>query len=449
MSNKHALQSNNNKKPIITRPKTRGINTSGRANRSYNYNNTKSKQPPRSKSAISYLRKPNTQELESIRQKLFENYQNATFDLNDYSTEELNDLLPFLRIYAHIKGNEEDYDNAQIAHLLTESINDELEHRNFTSDKEADEILKTLESQQKDFDDQWKQKFDDYDNDTTNKREELQKHHQQQLEAFEQMWAEDMPRKYRKPSPYLLQIKKIERSLASTNEFERAKQIHMEYEKQAQIEQEQAQHNLNRDYQIAQNKLFQKQQQELSNFEETRNHLRNLMNVKYAESRKQFGIRSRVLNQRKQQTRKGSRNKNSGQICASLSFTTNEKRLDDVLLPPLTAPNDPDLIETQQKKKREMNKKKLAYQKQNAQTTLARYTVDGQEFSQQEAKEDNQIRNTNKASPKTNQTTNNDERSRNEDLKGKADGGTDNLFDNLLQKVDDVVNLVEQDNNES
>jgi hypothetical protein len=44
---------------------------------------------------------------------------------------------------------------------------------------------------------------------------------------------------------------------------------------------------------------------------------------------------------------------------------------DLLLLPPLRAPNDPEIVEEQERQRREMQKKKLAFHKQNAEATLA------------------------------------------------------------------------------
>jgi hypothetical protein len=46
-----------------------------------------------------------------------------------------------------------------------------------------------------------------------------------------------------------------------------------------------------------------------------------------------------------------------------------------VLLPPLKAPNDPQVVEEQERQRREIQKKKLAFQKQNAEASLSQFIV--------------------------------------------------------------------------
>jgi hypothetical protein len=48
----------------------------------------------------------------------------------------------------------------------------------------------------------------------------------------------------------------------------------------------------------------------------------------------------------------------------------------ELLLPPLRAPNDPELMQALKQKKREMDRKKWEYQKRNAEATLAKYSLD-------------------------------------------------------------------------
>jgi hypothetical protein len=48
----------------------------------------------------------------------------------------------------------------------------------------------------------------------------------------------------------------------------------------------------------------------------------------------------------------------------------------EVLLPPLTAPNDPILLEIRRKKQLEAEKKKFDYQKKHAEATIAKYSME-------------------------------------------------------------------------
>ena len=404
-SNSSILKS---RKPFITRPRTRmrsscNGSTSGRNNNSNKFLQSKQNGKSRSNSSCS---KPSVsvEQLESIREKLFQMKENesksnenntndeSSKSLSDFSTEELQQVFPYLRDYSHRKGCEEDYDNAQTAFSLSEDVLNELKTR--VSNQNSENQSSTIESsEQSSFEEKWEKQFKTYNEETDRKRKELEKSHEDQMASFEKLWNEDMPRKYRKPSPHLLQIKKVEKSLALSCDFERAKQVHQEYEQLAAKELEQAQENLNRDYEAAHTKLVQKQQQEIKNFEEVRFHLLNLKKTKYEEQKAAFENRSRVAQTRKKEGQRNPKN-NSDQVSNftySYSSTNengnensgsnNTENRDLLLLPELTPPNDPQYLEEDKKRKRELNKKKLAYQKQNAELTLARYTVDGQDFS--------------------------------------------------------------------
>jgi hypothetical protein len=55
---------------------------------------------------------------------------------------------------------------------------------------------------------------------------------------------------------------------------------------------------------------------------------------------------------------------------------------EDVLLPPLGPPNDPEMMEEQNKRKRDQERRKLAMQKKNAEDVLLKYSVDPQKVSE-------------------------------------------------------------------
>lgn len=55
---------------------------------------------------------------------------------------------------------------------------------------------------------------------------------------------------------------------------------------------------------------------------------------------------------------------------------------EDVLLPPLRPPNDPEMMEEQNKRKRDQERRKLAMQKKNAEDVLLKYSVDPQKVSE-------------------------------------------------------------------
>jgi hypothetical protein len=110
----------------------------------------------------------------------------------------------------------------------------------------------------------------DLTKDQRNRRKDLDKHHEEELNQFEDKWnREEFLMRFAKPSSYLLQVKKIERSLVMAKDFEKAEL----YRKQvASLEKEEsvlAQHRAEREMKIQHQKLLDKQQIEVEAFERT------------------------------------------------------------------------------------------------------------------------------------------------------------------------------------
>lgn len=315
----------------------------------------------------------------SLREKLYENQ-----DFSEIETEKLQTLYGSLREYAHQQGAKMEYDEAQQALDLSNAVAEEIKSRNPQKDNE-EEVQGSFTSRQSDFDGEWKKKFEDYDRITDEKKNELSEKHSIQKEEFERLWREDMPRKYRKPSHHLLQIKRIEKSLALSCQFEKAKEVHQQAQAISEQEREQQQENLIRDYNTAKKKLEEKQSSEMSRLDQQRAHGRVLLMHKYEQSKSAVDNRSIVIETRKREAQKGYRtmNRQRTAIGSTITYSVAGDGVDDVLLAPLKAPNDPDVIEAEKKRRREINKKQLEFQKQNAQATLAKYTVDGEQHAEQ------------------------------------------------------------------
>ncbi|OHT05270.1 hypothetical protein TRFO_27023 [Tritrichomonas foetus] len=437
------------RKPIITRPNTRKNNANNSRVNSRVANNRpapQSRAQSRAKSSANQPPQKSKAELEEIRNKLFDGTE-----FSEFTEEELNQVYPHLREYAYQKGSEEDYDEAQKAFQLSENILAELKNRNPNEDREG-EIGQKFTSRQNNFEEEWQMKFDDYDENTAVRQKDLDETHEEQRTSFERLWNEDMPRRYRKPSQRLLQIKKIEKSLALSCEFERAKQIHLEAEKLAEEELQLAQANLNRDYEIALQRLLKKQEEEKQSLLETRAHLRNILMSRYEEEKSAVNNRSLVVSTRQQEAQKGYRTskRRNEPIGTGGTFSGNaDRKLHDVLLPPLRPPNDPGFLEEDKKRKRELQKKKLAYQKNNAKATLAKYTVDGQEYSNYDANSSNYnsrgnsnqntLRQTNDGKNQAKSGTNSGLSSNTDNNKGGSGKTKFDMIQDVADRVDAIV----------
>jgi hypothetical protein len=317
-------------------------------------------------------------ELQSLRQQLFGNP-----DLTAVETPQLNRLLPSLREYAHQQGANGNYDEAQCSWTLAEDVYRELKKRNGAYD--IDEHA--FSSEHQDFEDKAQAQFDEFDRDSESRLAALAAQHEREREAFERTWAESMPRRYRKPSAQLLQLKRIEKSHALSADFEHAKQVHAEAERLAAAEQIQQQENLIRDYQVAANRLKTRQDWEIANLRETREHERSIMQEKYERAMIAINNRVFVVDTKRKETQKGyrslSRERSTIETEAN-PFSGDRSGIEDVLLGPLRPPNDPALVEAERQRKRELDRKKFEFQKQNARVTLAKYSVIGEEFEEEE-----------------------------------------------------------------
>ena len=307
-------------------------------------------------------------ELGALREKLYDNP-----DFRDIDTEKLNRLYWSLREYAHQCGGRADYDEAQRAIVLSNRIGDEMKMRG--SGGEGSVAFDSGDNSE--LARKWRKEFNEYDAETRKRLGEVDERHRMQRQEFERVWREDMPRKYRKPSTHLLQVKKIERSFAVSAQFEEAKRVHAEAAAIAAQERDQQQANLNRDYAVAKSKLEDKQRMERSQVEQARRDGRRILNVRYQQSKETAQNRSFVVEDRKKETLKGSRMADRSRTSLGNAYVTAYERssTEDVLLDPLLPPNDPEMLEMERRRRLDVNKKKKDYHNQHAAATMAKVSL--------------------------------------------------------------------------
>ena len=307
-------------------------------------------------------------ELGALREKLYDNP-----DFRDIDTDQLNRLYWSLREYAHQCGARADYDEAQRAIVLSNRICDEMKMRGSGSEGS----VAFDGGGNSDLARKWRKEFNEYDAETRKRLGEVDERHRMQRQEFERVWREDMPRKYRKPSTHLLQVKKIERSFAVSAQFEEAKRVHAEAAVIAAQERDQQQANLNRDYAVAKAKLEDKQRMERSQVEQARRDGRRILNVRYQQSKETAQNRSFVVEDRKKETLKGSRMADRSRTSLGNPYVVAYERssTEDVLLDPLLPPNDPEMLEMERRRKLDVNKKKREYHNQHAAATMAKVSL--------------------------------------------------------------------------
>lgn len=314
--------------------------------------------------------KPFTQdaELDSLIEDL---YKNPRFD--EIETDKLDHLCTYLREYAIHQGLKYEYDEAQKAHELSTRIYKVLVARSPTFEK-SDGLTSEFQESQQQFEENWSKKFDDYDKETEEKFKSLKERLNKEKDNFEKQWNTEMPRKYRKPSTRLLQMKKIEKSFAVQGNYAKAKQIHLEIEKVATSEMNDNQKQLIHDYEVATRKFRQKQEDDVDNFNKTRQHWKNVMISQYETQKIALLNRDKVVKTRLNEPMK----KKSTLLNPSVIYTASDRSTgqDEILLPPLKPPNDPKVKEEMMRKKREFAKKQQQYQTQNAEKTIQKYSID-------------------------------------------------------------------------
>ncbi|KAK8900258.1 hypothetical protein M9Y10_002581 [Tritrichomonas musculus] len=372
------------------------------------------------KHSTSSLRNPtyiNDSTLIELRNRF---YENPDFESVDNDT--LQKLQAHLREYIQDRALFEDYDNAEKATSLTELIKQEISKRpnnNSSTKSESNSQSNNLESSSNidtnnesdnesiqnadkeadtnsntnsdvpnndekkrlsDFEEKWKNKFENFDQGTDQKIKELEEKQSSQLEEFEKIWSTEKPQKYRKASSQLLQLKKIERTLALSGQFDQARTIHSEAEKLAAKEQKELQTILIRDYRSAKENFLSKQRQEKQKLIDSRQETRSTMEIQKNAEYNKLLKRNVVVQDKLKEAQRGTMRERSGVIkpdygTSVSNLNQNKAKVNDNIIPPLFAPNDPNFVEEDERRMREKRKKQLEFHKINADKSLLEYTV--------------------------------------------------------------------------
>jgi hypothetical protein len=303
-----------------------------------------------------------------------------TPDFSTFSTDQLEAFYTYLRQYSLQRGLEQQYDDAQCAREMSDKVLAEV-NRRAPQTVDGPDIANMAEHEKMEFEGRWNRQLQEYDEKSCSRREQLCARQADERAKFENLWMEEMPRKYRKPSTELLQLRKIEKALAVSGNFQKAKKVHGDVEQLAQIEMTNAQSLLIHDYEMAQKKLIQKHQQELELFETTRKHERSILLAQYDSQKVAIDHRELVVQVRTQNPRLA---KNAlATANAPLAYAARSRTgAENVLLPPLRAPNDPEMMKEQNRQKRDQERRKLAMQKKHAEDVLMKYSLDPQALTQ-------------------------------------------------------------------
>jgi hypothetical protein len=195
------------------------------------------------------------------------------------------------RVNAVLHG---DYDRAQECDDLAKSIAiaQSTEHKAERRVTKANEIQERLDSVRREY--RWQhsgnlRKLKQTERDLLQRVKDLQVVHQQQLQAFEQKWnSDEFLRRYTKPSPQLLQMKAIEKSMVMSKMFDQAKLIRksaVSTEKAVTSDrQEVARHEMA----LERQRIFARQEREIDQIKAKCNQLYNI-------AKKQIGVDERPM----------------------------------------------------------------------------------------------------------------------------------------------------------
>jgi hypothetical protein len=310
-------------------------------------------------------------EMKSLRERLY-----ARPDFSDIPADSLERLFCSLRGYLHQQAAVPDYDEASRAAELGEAVLHELERRG-AQRRTATDL--TFSSPYGYFEEDWEARFRKHDSLREAKMAALLDRQRADRAHFEKVWTFEMPRRYRKPSSQLLQLRKQEKALALCGDFDGAKAVHEQVLDLQQREWQGHQSLLVADYGKALAQLEAKQQAQIELLEDTRAHERDILGDQYEKAKCAVINRQIVVATKIMEAEKGYRmtNREKPPIGRESRFALSADRsgVEDVLLEPLTAPNEPTFREAYQKRKREIEQRKREFHQKNATATLAKYTL--------------------------------------------------------------------------
>lgn len=315
-----------------------------------------------------------------------ESIENDPSAINDIDPADKQKLLAYLREYEIDRAMAEEYIEAKKAKQMVEEIKNSLSRSSRSRSALTPPNGKSCDNDRRaEFEQKHNEKLQQYNEETTTKRDYILKRHQQQLKRLEDHWTKEMPRKYRKPSNYLLQIKQREKSFAMTGDYDQAKGLHDQAEQLLQEEQRAAQQILRADYCKARENLVHKQAIELLNFDNTRNEGKKVIEAKHQLEMKSAMNRDAVMKQKQRESMTSHQNTRSSSSNYTIPISKAKSQPRETLLPPLIPPTDPkfDQEEEQRRKENIRVKRELARKREeemkHRQEILAQYQQEKQQ----------------------------------------------------------------------
>ncbi|EAY04595.1 hypothetical protein TVAG_233310 [Trichomonas vaginalis G3] len=291
----------------------------------------------------------NNQDLIGLREDLLKSH-----NFSEVNPHDLNMLLSHLRVYSTDCVLSRDYDKAEACDNLANEIRTYLKHPD-TSRSHNSEDNDRLHNQLMQFAD----KLDEFDQQTIQRRSELEKRHESDLCQFDHYWQTEAPRKYRKPSQKLLSLSENERRVGLQGDYKLARELKAKADKLRKIEADIAQQRLNADYVSARDKLLDKQMQERASFDKIRAEAREALAAKQEVNIRAAANREKVLAFKERHTAITSSRADKHSVEPSKSSIASMlgREKDYLLLPKLVPPDYNAIRQSENEKNKEASKK--------------------------------------------------------------------------------------------
>ena len=165
---------------------------------------------------------------------------------------------------------DQDYDSAEYLKEAEDRLNaQKVEDVNFKAEKSkriktVDDRISGMKERIEEIKAKWAEKIANFDREKKEKLDEIKAKHEAELDRFEEHWNESTTMMaFSKPSPQLLQIRKLQRTSALANDFQRARELKRKGDDLEKLETQQATQKATLAMQVAYKNLKEKQSKEL------------------------------------------------------------------------------------------------------------------------------------------------------------------------------------------
>ena len=288
---------------------------------------------------------------------------------SNYSDKQIFKFIAHLREYKTECAVNEEYDEAQNCLKLIEEAKSELQNR-----KKPVEDKKKIEDntlqEQKTIIDHYNNKIKEVNESAEQQINELKKQQEKEWEEFENVWATEKPRKYRKPSTELLNLKEKEKSSALTRDYATAEILHQEAAEMINEERNEQQKRLRQDYLLAKKQMEEKHKKEIDGINMVKERKLAMLIVGKQKRISELENRKFVLKRKSLEINEKERSDPNNIQPIYGSFSKKAPLSTDNLLGELIPPNDKQLQEDMRRHTVERRRMQEEYQKKNAERTL-------------------------------------------------------------------------------